>query len=62
MDERHQFYLNEVPIGRGHQIYLDALGAYVRVPGAVWSDVDLSFGAETSGVISVTFPTGTRWA
>ena len=32
-----QFYLDEdVPIGRGHEIYLDCpMGAHVRVPGAV---------------------------
>ena len=52
-----QFYLDEdVPIGRGHEIYLDAPWALTSVSQAqFWSDVDLSrFGdGNIRGVISV---------
>jgi hypothetical protein len=52
-----QFYLDDdVPIGRGHQIYLDSPWALTSVSQAqFWSDVDLSrFGdGNIRGVISV---------
>src|SRR5262245_3384212 len=52
-----QFYLDtDVPIGRGHQIYLDSPWALTSVSQAqFWSDVDLSrFGnGDIRGVISV---------